>query len=227
MNTTDLAAVTVGELAVRYPAAARTFYRLGIDYCCAGRRSLAAACLTAGADPEEVLAAIGAATPDGDPATWQSRPMPELIAHIVGRYHEPLRAAIPQLRHLGHRVAHVHAEREPRLVELASVIDGFIDGIESHMAREEQVLFPAILRGDRRFVPMPIAKMSAEHEEHGAVLARLRELTDRYEPPAHACASWRALYAQLAEIEHELMDHIHLENNVLFPRALGTSTQGA
>jgi regulator of cell morphogenesis and NO signaling len=226
MNASDPLTMPVGELAVRYPAAARLLHRLGIDYCCGGKRTLAGACRAAGADPAQVIAAISASAP-GERGSWEGRPLPELIAHIVDDYHEPLRAAMPQLRHLGQRVARVHGDREPRLDDLAAAIDAFIDGIEPHLQREEQVLFPAILRGDSRFVPMPIRCMTGEHEEHGALLMRMRELTDRYQAPVHACASWRALYAQLAEIDRELMDHINLENQVLFPRALGSAPQGA
>jgi regulator of cell morphogenesis and NO signaling len=203
------------------------FYGAGIDYCCAGKRSLAEACRDARVDPAQVIAEIDASDPVSELEGRESCEFPELIAHIVDDYHEPLRAALPQLRHLGARVAQVHGEREPRLVELAAVIEEFVDGIGPHLEREEQVLFPAILRGDRRFVPMPIRRMTGEHEEHGATLARLRTLTDRYAAPANACASWRALYSQLAEIDRELMDHINLENQVLFPRALGSPTHGA
>jgi regulator of cell morphogenesis and NO signaling len=140
----------------------------------------------------------------------------DLVDRIVLRYHEPLRAEMPQLVLMARRVERKHGAKAGCPRGLADHLAQMETALVDHMAKEEGVLFPLLCSGVGP--PAPIARMMHEHEEHGASLARLRELTADFVPPSGACATWRALYLRLAALESDLMDHIHLENNVLFRR---------
>jgi regulator of cell morphogenesis and NO signaling len=212
---------TLGEVATAHPAATQVFLRHGLDFCCGGRQRLADACRAAGLDPRAVIAEIAAEGATGSAERWDSRPLPDLIDFIVTRYHEPLRRDLPGLIDAARKVERVHARKASCPHGLASHLEQVDAEVRQHLAKEEQVLFPAIRSGNRgATVHMPIRVMMQEHDDHGANLQRLRELTADFAPPPEACATWRALYAALAKLESELMEHIHLENNVLFPRAL-------
>ncbi|HZJ52739.1 MAG TPA: iron-sulfur cluster repair protein YtfE [Myxococcaceae bacterium] len=216
---------TLGELAATVPTAAKVFYRYGLDYCCGGRQSLADACEESGLDAAEVLAAIRSdqaalqAPGEGD-AGWLARPLADLVQHILERYHAPLREELPRLVALARRVEQVHAGKPGCPVGLAEQLRGMRPFVEAHLLKEEQILFPLILSAHRRRAAMPIQVMLEEHDGHGAALRRIRALTGDLRLPEGACATWRELYRALGELEVELMEHIHLENNVLFPRAL-------
>lgn len=212
---------TLGAVATAHPAATQVFLRHRLDFCCGGGRPLARACREAGLDPEVVIAEIEAATAQAAPERWDTRPLPELIDFIVTRYHDALRRDLPGLLEAAKKIERVHAKKESCPRGLAEHLERLDAEIRQHLAKEEQVLFPAIRAGSRGvLVHMPVRVLMQEHDDHGASLARLRELSTGYEPPPEACATWRALYAALHELERELMQHIHLENNVLFPRAL-------
>jgi len=212
---------TLGHLAARHPAAAKVFYRYGLDYCCGGAESLESACSRLGLNPEAVLAEIDESRPlSADTADWNERPLGELIEHILSRYHVPLRAELPRLIGLADAVERVHAENASCPRGLAAHLRRMRDAVEGHLEKEEQILFPLLLAGRGAMAHMPIRVMSEEHEDHGQNLRRLHQLTAEFTLPEEACASWRELYRSLAVLEEELMNHIHLENNVLFPRAL-------
>ncbi|RMG96707.1 MAG: iron-sulfur cluster repair di-iron protein [Deltaproteobacteria bacterium] len=206
------------------PAAVRVFLRHGLDFCCGGKAPLADACRAAGIDVERILAEIETESGrgSGDDERWDLRPVDALVDHIVTRYHETLRADLPALVEAARKVERVHGDKASCPKGLADLLEAFRDETFAHLAKEEQVLFPALrqgLRGPR--LGMPITVMRHEHDEHGRRLHELREKTGGYEPPPEACATWRALYEGLARLDAELMEHIHLENNVLFPRVLG------
>jgi regulator of cell morphogenesis and NO signaling len=148
------------------------------------------------------------------------RSLEEIVEYVLARYHAPLRVELPQLVETARRVEQVHAEKPDCPRGLADLLTEMRDAVESHLAKEEQILFPLILAGRGPMAHMPVQVMVQEHEDHGQTLRRLRELTGDFAIPEHACASWRGLYLALAQLEIELMDHIHLENNILFPRAL-------
>jgi len=208
----------LAELAVRLPAATRVFHRHGLDFCCGGRRSLAAGSLAAGLEPDAVLAEIEAeARADGEFVRWDERPLPELIDHILERYHAPLREELPRLLAMAEKVEAVHGDKPACPRGLAEHLAQVLEEVEQHLLKEERILFPAIVAGQP--VHMPVHVMTQEHDEHAANLRKTRALAHDLEPPPGACTTWRALYLGLAELERELMDHIHLENNVLFPRA--------
>jgi regulator of cell morphogenesis and NO signaling len=212
---------TLGQVAAAHPASTLVFLRHRLDFCCGGGKTLADACRAAGLDPETIIAEIAAEGATKSPARWDTAPLPDLIDFILERYHEPLRADLPPLIEAARRVERVHGKKASCPHGLASHLEELDADVRQHLAKEEQVLFPAIRSGGRGArVQMPIRVMMQEHDDHGANLGRLREIADDYSPPSEACATWRALYAGLEKLESELMEHIHLENNVLFPRAL-------
>jgi len=216
----------VGKLAARHPLATRVFARHGIDFCCGGGRPLGEVCREKGVDTDTVLQEIRKelrTTDDGE-ARWDEAPLGELIDHIVVTYHLPLAEELPRLQEMAEKVAQVHGEKDPeRLPELLTVFTALKNELEEHMAEEEKVLFPMIRNGAGADATDPVSTLEHEHEAAGEALRRLRSLTDDYETPAGACNTWRALWHGLAALESSLHQHIHLENNILFPRALAES----
>jgi regulator of cell morphogenesis and NO signaling len=218
-DLTQMASETLGDLASRYPAASRVFRSVGLDYCCGGRQTLADACRERDLDLDTVLHALQAEPPRAD-AQWESRPLPMVIHHIVERYHESLRRELPELRQMAATVEEKHADKPACPRGLAAHLAAIHEAVQDHLAKEEQILFPMILAGRGSMAGGPVQVMEAEHVEHGANLARTRALTNDLVPPPEACATWQALYLRLGALEADLMDHIHLENHILFPRAL-------
>jgi len=212
---------TLAQLATTQPGATRVFLRHRLDFCCGGRQTLVHACHEAGLNPEQVLDEIATAGADPTDERWETKPLPELVQFIVTRYHDSLRVDLPALLEAAQRVERVHADKPSCPHGLAAEIENFQTEILQHLAKEEHALFPAIVAGSHGVqVHMPVRVLMQEHDDHGANLKLLRELATDYVPPAKACATWRALYSGLEKLEAELMQHIHLENNVLFPRAL-------
>jgi regulator of cell morphogenesis and NO signaling len=212
---------TLAELATRHAGATRVFQRHGLDFCCHGQVSLAEACARRALDVATLQRELAdeERRPD-DFERWDERPLGELIDHVLARYHEPHRAELARLLAMARKVAKVHADKPTCPHDLLPHLERIADELELHMQKEEQVLFPLVRAGRGRMALMPIEAMEREHEDHGRNLETLRRLTGDYRAPADACNTWQALYLGLAELERELMQHIHLENNVLFPRAL-------
>lgn len=221
---------TVGEWVADRPRRAELFERLGIDYCCGGRQSLEAACLSRDYDPDEisrVLLEVGG-EPLAPESDWSRRGLDELCDHIEKTHHAYLREALPRLARLVDKVAAAHGERHPAYRELAAQYPAFRAELESHMLKEERVLFPAIR--DLAAAPgsqpafhcgdlsMPLRVMESEHEAAGEALRSFRALTDDFRAPADACGTLLALLDGLAVLEADLHLHIHKENNLLFPR---------
>lgn len=212
---------TVGRLASTLSGASRVFHRHGLDFCCGGHVSLAEACASAALDVDSVISEIrDEASKAGSFERWDERPLPEVIDHILERFHEPHRQELPRLLAMAQKIEDVHGEKGTCPRGLAEHLQRMSEEMELHMQKEEQVLFPLLRGGRGRMAAMPIQVMEQEHQDHGKNLERLRELTTDYTPPPEACGTWKALYLGLAELERELMEHIHTENNILFPRAL-------
>lgn len=220
---------SVAELLLENPSRAAIFERHRIDYCCGGKKPLSEACARRGADAQAVALELAQCAPSGEEprcGDWTKRPCADLIAHIVDVHHAFLRRELPRLALLAAKVARVHGDRAPETVEIAAVFDAMRAELEDHMMKEEQVLFPSVAGmeagRDSPFptIGAPISCMEHEHDDAGRALERLRELTRGHEPPADACNSWRVLYHGLRELESDLHQHIHEENNVLFPRAM-------
>lgn len=211
----------LGDIARDQPSSTQVFLRYHLDFCCGGRRSLGDACARASLDPAQILQELAQAAQrlpahDG----WGERTLVELTNYIEHHYHVALRRDLPSLIEAARKVERVHATKPSAPLGLADVLDRMHTDLDNHMRKEEAVLFPLIRRGARgETIYLPIRMMESEHDDHGQTLATLRALTGDYAPPAHACATWRALYHGLSRIEEDLMQHIHLENNVLFARA--------
>ena len=213
--------MTLAELAVAYPAAARVFYANRLDFCCGGRRPFADACRERGLDADAILDEIRRETAEAEPATrWELFSLSALVDHIVAHYHRRLRESLPTLVKMAQRVEARHRERVACPVGLAAFLEQFQREVLDHLEKEEMLVFPAIVRGAGARLSSPIEVLELEHQHHGSDLQRLHALTNDLTPPADACTTWRALYAGLSDLEQELMEHVHLENNILFPRAL-------
>lgn len=224
-------AITVGELVAARPARSRLLEQLGIDYCCGGKKPLADVLAAKGLDAATFFALLTAvesnATADGlaDPARMTSA---ELIAHIVSTHHQYLRQELPRLRFMAAKVADRHGANEPRLETLRTIVDTLADDLEKHMGREEYLVFPLLEQLERGeidnatfcAIAKPMKDLEEEHEQAGIALASLRALSDGYQPPDWACNTFRAYYDALRELEADMHQHVHKENNVLFPRAL-------
>lgn len=204
----------IGQIAVDLPGATAVFRRLKLDFCCGGQVPLAEACARRGLDAAPVLAEL--ATLDrGDGATVPQQPA-ALIDHILARYHALHRAQLPELIRMARRVEAVHREQPAVPAGLAELLEAIQGEMLEHMAKEEGILFP-MLRQGHPAAAHPIAVMRHEHDAHGQQLQRLQALTDGFTPPAGACNTWRALYSGGRAFVDDLMQHIHLENNLLFP----------
>jgi regulator of cell morphogenesis and NO signaling len=221
----------VADLATDVPATIKVFQQHGIDFCCGGKIPLAEACAGQGLDVDAIITELEAATTNGEPQrNWEQLPMADLVAHVQMRFHEPLRAELPRLTEMLAKVVSRHGEHYPEtLLPLQRIFDEFRRDMLDHMTKEDMVLFPAIVRLERGlsdqtgagwvWMTQPIDMMEAEHEDAGRALAEMRRLTAGYAPPTGACPTFRGLYYGLAELEREMHLHVHLENNILFPRA--------
>jgi regulator of cell morphogenesis and NO signaling len=221
---------SVGELAQSLPGAARTFEQLGIDYCCRGRRSLSEAAAQSSLPLADVLARLEA-TEETLPSI--PRELGALCEYIVQYHHTFTREALERLAPLGDKVLRVHGAAQPELRRVRELLSALTHDLGPHMAKEEQVLFPyvtALASGQLPSAPFgrlerPLSVMESEHDQVGALLHELDALTLGYSLPAGACASYGAFYAGLKDLQADLHEHIHLENNVLFPGALARRKQ--
>jgi regulator of cell morphogenesis and NO signaling len=232
---TNLAAKSVGELAVESPGAARLFEKLGIDYCCGGGQSLQAACSAAGLPIDEVTESLEHADQASQNGykDWRKEPLSELISHILNTHHAFTREELDRINPLLDKVCSVHGQNHPELFTIQGLFRGLTQELSMHMRKEEQVLFPYILRMEQevlagRAVPAPpfgtlqnpIRMMAFEHDQAGEALEGIRKASSDFTMPADGCASYQTLYQALPALEADLHQHIHLENNLLFPRAL-------
>ncbi|TVR44250.1 MAG: iron-sulfur cluster repair protein YtfE [Planctomycetota bacterium] len=226
MPTDTQATITdsLADLALSIPAATAIFQRHHLDYCCQGRRSLVEAASAKDLDPDSILDEILVADARRSvPAkAWHELPLAEVIDHILVTYHQPHRQELKDLQLMANKVEKVHADKDDCPHGLAQLLLQVEVAMLDHMAKEEEILFPLIRAGKGAECRGPVAVMEAEHHDHGANLERLYALTHGFQPPKGACTTWRALYMRLEQLNHDLMDRIHLENHVLFPRALGT-----
>ncbi len=222
--TTLNAQTTVGELVKIRPARARVFEQFKIDYCCGGKLPLTEACAKRGLDADAVLdqlqrADAEAQQRDNTLVDADAMGLTELADHIEQVHHAYLREELPRLDQMTDKVYRVHGEHEPRLADVRRAFVALKTELTSHMMKEEQILFPLIKSGQGAHASAPMSVMEDEHESAGRALERLRHLTNDYTAPEGACNTWRALWAGLQQLETDMHEHIHLENNILFPRA--------
>ncbi|MCC6682636.1 MAG: iron-sulfur cluster repair di-iron protein [Phycisphaeraceae bacterium] len=238
MTTTNIdVATTVGQLVTERPARSRVFQELGIDFCCGGKKPLQEACHAKGLDPQAVLQMLLAAEQADDSQGLDAARLSlgELCDHIEQTHHAYLKQELPRLQAMIAKVAAVHGERCPWMRDVHEVFEPFMRELTSHMMKEEQVLFPMIRAMELGktnaachcggTIANPIRMMEHEHDDAGDALRRLRELTDGYSPPADACNTFRAALDGLRELEADMHQHVHKENNVLFPRAMDHESQ--
>lgn len=214
---------TVGDIARELPGATGVFHGYGLDFCCGGKQTLAHALDRKGIDSVALTAELDqlhaqAGNTRGD---WAAADNAGLIEYILTRYHDVHRQQLPELIRLSQRVELVHGGHPECPSGLADHLETLLAELEGHMRKEEQVLFPMIARGMLDVAVGPANMMRHEHDEHAEGLRRIHELTHGINLPVGACNTWRALYLGLAALEVDLMDHIHLENNILFDRLDG------
>ena len=226
---------TVREIALEQPTSIRVFEKFGIDYCCGGRKPLNEACEARSLEVNAVIAALENAAADaGKPAASVSpESLTSLCAHITATHHEYVRRELPRLAAFAEKVVKKHGERYPELYVIQATLTRLAGELTEHLAKEEIVLFPYIAKFERAIaeggpkpqgcfgtVASPIAMMTREHDDAGMLLAVLREKSNQYTAPEGSCPTYHAFFDGLREFELDLHQHIHLENNVLFPRAV-------
>jgi regulator of cell morphogenesis and NO signaling len=226
---------TLKEIAVSSPAAARVLEEVGVDYCCGGNHSLEAGCAGTGVAAEEILARLRANTEQALPedADWRSAPLAELTEHIRQKHHGYVREAIPRVSVLLEKVKAKHGANHPEIASIEGLFRQLGQDMIAHMQKEEIILFPYIERLERsrnsgaalerpffQSVRNPIQMMMNEHDGAGNLAKQIREASSNYAPPAEACTSYQRLYGELRQFEADLHMHVHLENNILFPRAV-------
>jgi regulator of cell morphogenesis and NO signaling len=221
----------IGDIVAADFRTAGIFAQFGIDFCCGGRVSLAEACRAATVNPAEVIRALDALpltnADDDDAARW---PVVRLVDHIVSVHHRYVREALPLIAGYLAKLESVHGARHPELARVSARFEAVAVELRQHMMKEEHVLFPYVVElaadGERcgpspfGTVENPIRMMEREHREAAEGLRAIRELTGGYTPPADGCTTYAVCMAELARFERDLHRHVHLENNVLFPRAI-------
>ncbi len=229
-------AKTVRDYAIETPQTIPVFEKLGIDFCCGGNRPLEEACAAANLDVDQVLQSLETALAEPvrpSDRELKSGSLAELISHIVRTHHAYVRTQIPEIERLLEKVHSKHGENHAELTVIHSTFHALAQELMMHLMKEENILFPYIERMEESVlqhepilpppfgtVANPVRMMEHEHDDAGAALRTLRATSQNYTPPADACTSFRALYTALVNFEKDLHQHIHLENNVLFPRAV-------
>ncbi len=226
---------TVGDIVAQDFRSAAVFQRHGIDFCCKGGQSIELACRNKGVSVERILheLADATATPGVGSPRFNQWALTALVSYIEANHHAFVRRTIPTLLAHTRKVAKVHGDAHPELPQVAQLFEIVADEMTAHMAKEENILFPYIVALEKAAidgigspaspfgtVANPIRVMEAEHETAGDAMARIRELTDGYQIPSGACTTYRVCLQELEAFERDLHEHVHLENNILFPRAL-------
>jgi regulator of cell morphogenesis and NO signaling len=217
---------TIARTVLDHAETASVFQRHRIDFCCKGNRSITEACAERGVDEAVVLADLEQAIADREglsPASPSAMSTPALIAHIISTHHAYLRRTLPFVRGLAAKVGRVHGEREPQLVTLAALVVELEATLTPHLDAEEGVLFHAMLAANAGAAGVnamadDLVAMKQEHEAVGALLEQIRSAADGYHAPEWACTSYRTLFAELDQLEGDILRHVHLENHVLAPR---------
>lgn len=233
MNT--LKELTVGQIVAEDYRTAQVFRSFGLDFCCGGNKSVEEACSRKGVDLNEVNAALeGLNNTGSNQSNYNEWSLDFLIDYIVNNHHSFVRSKLPEIEFYANKVAKVHGERHPELVEIYQLFMKLKDEITDHLNKEEQILFPYVKElveaeeenytlADRPHfgtAANPVAMMEAEHEEAGGIMEQIEELSNNFTPPEDACATCRVLFQNLEGFQDDLHKHVHLENNILFPKAL-------
>jgi len=231
---------TIREIVATDFRTAAIFQRFGLDFCCQGGRTIAQGCRDAGVNEEPLLREIEAVMTSsaGSAPRFASWTPHTLISYIVENHHAYVREALPVLLRHTRKIADVHGERHPELIHIARLIERVAAEMAEHMVKEEQILFPFIAKlseaaGSGEPLPQPsfgsvenpIRMMEHEHRFVGDAMAEIRSLTDGYTQPDNACSTYRVCFQELEAFEGDLHAHVHLENNILFPKAVQLESQ--
>lgn len=223
---------TVGDVIARQPGLSHAFELADVDYCCGGKKTIGEVCNEKGLEPKAFIASLETAAKaeqDGSVVNVSAMTLSDLATHVEQTHHAYLREELPRLEKLTSKVAYVHGIKDSRLSEVRDELLAFAKDMTSHMIKEEQVLFPVIRNLDsldaarnhqEGTVANPIRQMEKEHNDAGDSLKRMRALTDGYTPPGWACNTYRAMIDGLAKLERDTHQHVHKEENVLFPKAI-------
>jgi regulator of cell morphogenesis and NO signaling len=213
---------TVASIVLDHSECAAVLQRHRIDYCCRGDTPLAAACRARGLDVRDVRGELERAVEErrGDGEDPRRLSNAALVEHILSRYHAPLRKTLPFVHTLAAKVARVHGEHNPRLVELDQIVSELADTLDAHIDDEEARLFPVVASAepDRGHAGDLLETLRDEHRSVGELLGRMRTATEEYAIPDWACTSYRTLFRELEQLENDVLRHVHLENHVLLPR---------
>jgi regulator of cell morphogenesis and NO signaling len=230
-----IATQTVREIAQTQPTSIRVFEKFGIEYCCGGRSPLAEACSAKDIDVETVIAALEAAARNENAGAkdWTKESLANLTKHILATHHAYCKEELPRLSGLAAKVANVHGGTNPELGMIQTKLAELADELTDHLAEEEVVVFPMIVKlegtktnSGREVVQSqisignPVSLLIEEHDNAGVLLAEIRSLSRNFTVPEYACTTYHAFFAGLRDFEHDLHRHVHLENNILFPRAI-------
>ena len=213
----------LSELAVSIPGATKIFREYDLDFCCGGSVLLEVAAQKKNlnlAEIEKRLTDLQQSKSENNDKDWTSASYAEMIDHIITRFHNRHREQLPELITLAEKVENVHGDRDDCPIGVAAQLEKIYAELSQHLMKEEQILFPMIKMGNYAMASMPIRVMEMEHDEAGQDVEVIKSLTNNCTPPADACFSWKALYSGINEFIDDLMHHIHLENNILFPRVL-------
>ncbi len=234
VETLDRASASVADIALHFPHAIEILNKYNLDYCCNGKKRFEDVCKKHNLDPEQIWIELLVTKGDSDMdkhARFETWNLSLLIDFILQNHHEYVRKSIPEIRELLDKVCNAHGEDQPALHKIRKDFNSLAEELLEHLPKEEEILFPAIKRiiqQNNGFIEnsvllanldKPILAMEHEHESAGDLIKSIRSLTNHYTPPAFACPTYQITFKMLHEFDHDLMQHIHLENNILFPKA--------
>lgn len=226
---------TIGEMVVKDYRKAQVFKKLGIDFCCGGKKTVEEVCRTKGLDVERVKAELNAVSGEAEQNgnNFDNWNLDFLADYIVNTHHDYVRTNVPFITELASKVASVHGKQHPELVKVADIFNRLGKDLRLHLVKEETIVFPFIkglLLNEKTgknspakafdSIQTPTQMMELEHEQAGDDLAEIRNLTRDYTLPEDACTSYTVLFKKLQQFENDLFNHVHLENNILFPKAI-------
>ena len=235
LNETVTEDLTLSEIVKNNFRTASLFEKYGLDFCCNGKRSLTDACTEKGINPENIIKEIENMSSSGSkeeirPDNWK---LDFLIGYIINNHHSYVNRMLPVISVHTQKVASVHGENHPETKKIAEIFASINNEMRHHMMKEEKILFPHILKlvalsgnRDEKNIPYfgtiknPIAMMEAEHESAGGGMSEIRKLSNNFTPPTDACETYKISFKELKEFEEDLHRHVHLENNILFPKAI-------
>jgi len=232
-QTLEMGTATMADVALYFPQSIDLLDRYNLDYCCQGKTLFTEACKKANLDPEKVWSEVqnpSGIKRGGNPLNFENWNSSVLVDFIVQHHHEYVRESIPKIQALLEKISEVHGDSNPELFFVKAEFNELTDELLNHLPKEEQILFPAIKRIEGQPIAsveseleptalaMPIHVMEDEHERAGVLIKSIRTRTNHYAVPYYACPTYQLTMTMLHEFDHDLIQHIHLENNILFPR---------